>query len=62
MRHRCLEKRGLLERDAENTWLTLEESEDDALTQLHGASVTYRIATGPQQGRKVCSVKTLRPC
>ena len=56
---RCLEKRGLLERDAENTWLTLEESEDNVLNQLHGASVTYRIATGPQQGRKVFTLQTL---
>ena len=54
-----LEKQGLLERDAENTWLTLEESEDDTLTQLHGASVTYRIATGPQQGRKVFTLQTI---
>lgn len=44
---RCLEKQGLQECDAENTWLTLDDSEDDALSQLHGASVTYRIATGP---------------
>lgn len=56
---RCLEKQGLLERYAENTWLMLEDSEDDALTQLHGASVTYRIATGPQQGRKVFTLQTL---
>ena len=56
---RCLEKRGILERDVENTWLTLEEGEDDVLTQLHGASVTYRIATGPQQGRKVFTLQTL---
>lgn len=56
---RCLEKRGLLERDAENTWLTLEQAEDDVLTQLHGHSVTYRIATGPQQGRKVFTLQTL---
>ena len=56
---RCLEKRGLLERDAESTWLTLEEGEDDVLTQLHGASVTYRIATGPQRGRKVFTLQTL---
>ncbi len=55
---RCLEKRSLLERDAENSWLTLEESEDDVLTQLHGHFVTCRIATGSQQGRKVF---TLRP-
>jgi Putative transposase len=33
---RFLEKRGLLERNVENTWLTLEESDDDVLTQLHG--------------------------
>ncbi|MCP5623976.1 IS91 family transposase, partial [Klebsiella pneumoniae] len=56
---RCMEKRGILERDAENTWLTLEEGEDDTLTQLHGASVTYRIAVGPQQGRKVFTLQTL---
>ncbi|MGY5395088.1 transposase [Acinetobacter sp. NigerLNRRAM0016] len=56
---RCLEKRGVLERDAENTWLTLEEEEGDVLTQLQGASVTYRIATGPQQGRKVFTLQTL---
>ena len=59
---RCPEKRGLLERDAENTWLTLAESEDDVLTQLHGSSVTYRIATGPQQGRKVFTLQTLPGC
>ena len=56
---RCLEKQGLLERDAENTWLTLEECEDDVLTHLQGSSVTYRIATGPQQGRKVFTLQTL---
>jgi hypothetical protein len=56
---RCLEKRGLLERDTENTWLTLEEGDDDVLTQLHGHSVTYRIATGPQQGCKVFTLQTL---
>ena len=56
---RCLEKRSLLERDTENTWLTLEEEEGDVRTQLQGASVTYRIAAGPQQGRKVFTLQTL---
>jgi len=56
---RCLEKQGLLERDAENTWLTLEEEEGDVLTQLQGSSMTYRIATGPQQGRKVFTLQTI---
>tara|TARA_B110001450_G_scaffold163463_1_gene152392 strand:+ start:276 stop:1241 length:966 start_codon:yes stop_codon:yes gene_type:complete len=55
----CLEKQGLLERDAENTWLVLEQDEDDALTQLHSASVTYCIATGPQRGRKVFTLQSL---
>lgn len=55
---RCLEKREIFEHDTENTWFTLKEGEDDALTQLHGAFVTYRIATDPQQGRKVFTLKT----
>ncbi len=52
---RCMEKRGILERDAENTWLTLEEGEDDTLTQLHGASVTYRMSSPckPCQGVRI---------
>jgi hypothetical protein len=37
----------------------LEQAEDDVLTQLYGHSVTYRIATGPQQGRKVFTLQTL---
>jgi len=38
----------------------LEEGEEayDVLTQQHGSSVTYRIATGPQQGRKVFTLQT----
>ncbi len=30
-----------------------------SLRQLHGSSVTYRIATAPQQGRKVFTLQTL---
>ena len=38
----------------------LEQGEDDVLTQLHGHSVSYRIATGrPQQGCKVFTLQTL---
>ena len=47
---RCLGRQGVLERDAENSWLTLEEEEGEVLTQLQSASVIYRIATGPQRG------------
>lgn len=60
---RYLERQGLLERDSENTWLTLEggaeEIEQNTLNQLHGHSITYRIAAGPQQGRKVFTLQTL---
>ncbi len=53
---RYLERRGLLERDAGNIFLTQEAvdaSDEDPTNQLLGSSVTYRIAVGPQQGRKV---------
>ena len=59
---RCLERQGLLERDAESTWLDLDPAEDtDAMPHLLGSSVSYRIAVGPQQGRKAFMIRTLRP-
>jgi len=59
---RFLEQQGLLERDAENSYLTGETMDDDPLNQLLGSSITYRIAVGPQQGRKVFTLKTLPAC
>ena len=56
---RYLERQGLLERDAENSYLALEPDDDDAMVQLQGHSITYRIAVGPQQGRKVFTLQTL---
>jgi ribosomal protein S27E len=56
-----LERRGLLERDAENSYLALESGDDDAMMQFRGHSITYRIAVGPQQGRKVFTLQTLPP-
>ena len=32
------------------------------MAQLLGHSVTYRIAVGPQQGRKVFTLQTLPAC
>ena len=58
---RFLEKRGFLERDAENSYLALEPDDDDAMVQLQGHSITYRIAVGPQQGKKVFTLQTLPP-
>ena len=64
---RHLERQGLLQRDVENDYLTEDAFEADALTPLHSASITYRIALGPQQGRKVFTawaapVQTLPAC
>ena len=53
---RYLERQGLLERDTGNIYLTSEAvdaSDEDPSNQLLGRSITYRIAVGPQQGRKV---------
>jgi hypothetical protein len=58
---RHLEKKGWLERDAENSWLLLDtaDQEDDTLSQLQGHSITYRIAMGPHKGRKVLTLQSL---
>ncbi|MBT3031095.1 MAG: transposase [Candidatus Thiodiazotropha sp. (ex Lucina pensylvanica)] len=46
-----LERQGILERDEENSYLNLEEGDEDPMQQVLGCSVSYRIAIGPQQGR-----------
>ena len=56
---RYFERHGLLERDAEHSYLTLESSDEDPMDQLRGHSITYRIAVGPGQGRKVFTLQTL---
>jgi len=56
-----LERQGLLERDVENTWLTFDETDEDPLQQIHGHAITYRIAIGPHQGRKVFTLSTQPP-
>jgi len=57
---RYLERQGLLVRDAEHSYLTLEGLDEDPMDQLRGHSITYRIAVGSQQGRKVFTLQTLR--
>jgi len=54
-----LERQGVLERDEETSYLQLEGLEEDPMQQLIGCSVSYRIAVGPQQGRKVFTLQTL---
>jgi hypothetical protein len=60
---RYLERKGLLERDAENSYLHLDGLDGDAgaMPDLYGHSITYRIALGPQRGGKVFSLQTLPP-
>lgn len=50
---------GLLARDDESAHLTLDTPDDYPMHNLIGHSITYRIATGPRQGRKVLTVQTL---
>jgi len=52
-----LEREGLLVRDEDNDYLALDGLEDDRMLQIHGYSITYRIATGKQLGRKVFALK-----
>ena len=59
---RFLERQGLLERDAENSYLAGDAGEGGPLDQLLGHSITYRIAVGPHQGRKVFTLQTLPSC
>jgi hypothetical protein len=56
---RYLEKVGLVQRDMENSYLNLPVDDEDSLLHLQGASVSYRIAVGPQQGQKVFTLQTL---
>ena len=57
---RRLEKLGFIERDMDNYYLALDESQND-LDELSGYSTTYRIAVGPNQGRKVFTLQTIQP-
>ncbi len=52
-------RQGVLERDEENSYLQLDGMDEDPMQQLIGCSVSYRIALGPQQGRKVFTLQTL---
>jgi hypothetical protein len=56
-----LEREGLLVRGDDNDYLALDGLEDDPMLQIHGYSITYRIATGKQQGRKVFTLQTIAP-
>ncbi|PCI80234.1 MAG: hypothetical protein COB20_03350 [SAR86 cluster bacterium] len=48
-----LERRGILQRNEDNSYLTLDGLDEDSMQDIHTHSVTYRIVMGPQRGRKV---------
>ena len=54
-----LEKAGLVQRDMDNTFLDLPMDDEDSLLPLQAASVNYRIAVGPDTGKKVFALQTL---
>ena len=52
--------KGGLERDEDNSYLTLDGLDEDPMQDIHSHPVTYPIAMGPQRGRKV-SASCSRP-
>ena len=56
---RLLEKRGLIERDAEHGWLSGEPVQAGSLDELIGRCITWRIAVGPRVGQKVFTLQTV---
>ena len=59
---RFLERRGVLVRDAENSYLTTDAVDEDPMPSLVGHSISYRIAVGPHAARKVFTLQTLPTC
>jgi hypothetical protein len=60
---RHLERTGKLVRDEESAYLALdsEEEGEDALKDLQGHSIRYRIAVGPHKGRQAFKLQSLPP-
>ncbi|MDF1654810.1 MAG: transposase, partial [Coxiellaceae bacterium] len=58
---RYLERSGLLVRDMDQSYLTLDGLELDELQTVQAHSINYRIATGPWRGKKVFTLQTLPP-
>ncbi|MDF1757222.1 MAG: transposase, partial [Legionellaceae bacterium] len=56
---RLLEKRGLLCRDAEQSYLTFDYDNEDVINDLMGSSITYRVAVGKNKGKKVYTLQTI---
>ncbi|MEK9826483.1 MAG: transposase zinc-binding domain-containing protein, partial [Methylotenera sp.] len=58
---RYLERAGLLARDMDQSYLTLDGLELDELQTVQAHSIHYRIAAGTWRGKKVFTLQTLPP-
>jgi hypothetical protein len=56
-----LEREGCLVRDDDNDSFALDGLEDNLMLLIQGNSITYRIAKGKQQERKVFTLQTIAP-
>jgi Putative transposase len=56
---RALERQGVLVRDLESSFLTVDSPDDVGFDDLLGHSITYRVALGPHQGRKAFTLQTV---
>jgi hypothetical protein len=56
---RYLERAGYLYRDAESEYLDLISEEDDVMHGIISASITYRLAFGPNAGRKALTLQAV---
>jgi hypothetical protein len=56
---RYLEKSGCLIRDLDTEYLNLNTDENEAIQNIIGASITYRLAFGPNAGKKALTLKRL---
>jgi hypothetical protein len=56
---RFLEQAEYLHRDAESEYLDLVAEEDDAMHDIISASITYRLAFGPNAGKKALTLQAV---
>ena len=56
---KLLEKRGLIVRDEGTGDKFLDLSPDEPMDQIHGSSITYRIALGKYKGQKALTLGSL---
>jgi hypothetical protein len=56
---RYLEKSGYVIRDLDTEYLDLNTDENEVVQNIIGASITYRLAFGPNAGKKALTLKRL---